>query len=197
MKVSTSNLATLLVSHYYDLDVTQSHAPVQQALLDAKCSACSRCQTRKIKCGWNGNSPCSACIKSRKRELCSTAASVNQTTTCGCSLPPSQPAISVASSAPSSSISQPPDTKGEGIPEHQPAGRKRSYESEINDSDDPSTTGTCHTRHKGPANLASLGSTSHGTSSSFTTSSLMGTLIAECDEDEDLKDSDVLEIGGG
>ena len=122
----------LPVSHYYDIDIAQSHAPAQQALLDAKCSACSQCRIHKTKCEWNGDA-CSACIKSG--ELCSTAAPVKRTTTHGCSLPPSQPPISAASSAPRS-ISKPPDMTEQGIgPRHWPASRKQSSdESEINDS---------------------------------------------------------------
>ncbi|KAM6489363.1 hypothetical protein JOM56_015264 [Amanita muscaria] len=155
-------------------DVTQSHAPAQQALPDcAKPSPCSQCRTRKIKCEWNGNA-CYACIKSGKQELCSTAAlAVTRTTARGRSLPPT---TSVASSA--------------------PATRKRRYESEIKDSDEPSSqpsTTARRTRYNGPGNLdqvVSLGSTSSSFTITTATSSLMGTSIAECDEDEDLKDLD-------
>ncbi len=53
-----------------------------------------------------------------------------------------------------------------------------------------SSTTTCHTQHKDLGNLASLGSTSNATSSSFMTGSLMGISIAKCNEDKDFKDLD-------
>jgi hypothetical protein len=150
----------------------------------AKCASCAQCRGCKIKCEWNhGHDTCSTCIMHGRQAICSTAIAkeTGRGNTRSCSLPPVTP----VDSAPPSSSSK--------IPPSQATARKQSY-SETKEDGQASTIvmASLRTRQKGldGQHSSSTSGTTVVTSSSFKTTgmmgtgSLLGTSIAECDEDK-------------